>query len=397
MNDGSVPAFQTSDMFLHDGLRRKLSIEDNTRRFARDAYALTCLLATRQYDPKRTRFIGSRRSAEGDPMLPSRLFFAADDETVTKRVQFFFAEHREKLPRIQFTFQEKAPLVVFDSPKIPEHAGQAIKEMSVSEFAEYKKCPYRYYLKYHYKLQTLNDEDTELDAGKFGSLIHDVLELFGKTKEMKDSVSAEKIRDFLVWALREKIHRQYGERPRSVVAIQAERARRRLEAFADWQANRALEYEILDTELHFSSDRFSLDVDGKTMGLKGRIDRIDRHKKTNELIIWDYKTGKADDPNKKHRNKDEWIDFQLPLYHHLLSQHPEYSGLLQKGFRLGYILLPPKATDTGSKFADWNLEMVLSAIDEARTIVRHIWNDSFEKTVPPPQYSEAFAAICNVN
>ena len=400
MNDGSVPAFQTSDMFLPDGVRRTLSIEDNSRRFARDAYAMTCLLATRQYDPQRTQFIGSRRSVEGDPMSPSRLFFAADDETVTKRVRRFFAEHHETPPRIKFASQKDTPLVVFDSPKIAEHAGQEIKEMSVTEFAKYKKCPYRYYLECRVKprLQTLSDESTELDAGTFGSLIHDALELFGKTKELKNSTSAKSIRDFLVQTLREKVRQQYGERPRTVISIQAERAIRRLEAFADWQANWALEHEIVDTELPFTGDHFSLDVDGKRMGLRGRIDRIDRHKTTNELIIWDYKTGNSADP-KQHIKNGEWIDFQLPLYYHLLSQHTEYSGFLrqgsqQQGFRLGYILLPPKATQTGGKFADWDRDMVLSAIDEARQIVRCLWNNEFEKTVPPPKYSEAFAAIC---
>jgi len=396
MNDGCVPAFQTSDMFLPDGMRRKLSIEDNSRRFARDAYALSCLLATRQYDPQRIQLIGSRRSVEGDPMLPSRLFFAADDATVTKRVRHFFAEHREPPPQIKFSSRKEAPLTVFDSPKIPENAGQEIKEMNVTEFAKYKRCPYRYYLECRLvpKLQVLNDENTELDAAAFGTLIHDVLELFGKTKELKDSTSAEKIRNFLVQILREKVRQQYGEQPRSVVAIQAERAVKRLEAFADWQADWAREHEILETELRFGENRFSLDADGKTMFLHGRIDRIDRHKTTNELIIWDYKAKNAADP-KQHLRNGEWIDFQLPLYYHLLSQHAEYSGFLQKGFQLGYILLPPKAAQTGGKFANWDRNKVLSAIDEARQIVRHIWNNEFEKTVPPPKYSEAFAAICN--
>ena len=396
MNDGSVPSFQTSDMFLPDGLRRKLAIEDNSRRYARDAYVLTCLLATRQYDPHRTQFIGSRRTIEGDPMSPSRLFFAADDETVTKRVRHFFAENRETPPRIKFAVQEEKSLIVFDSPKVQENTGQEIREMNVTEFAKYKKCPYRYYLECLVKprLQTLGDADTELDARTFGSLVHDVLEQFGKRKELKGSTSADSIRDFLVQALQDKVRRQYGEQPRSVIAIQAERARRRLETFADWQANWALEYEILDTELQFGGERFSLDVDGKTMGLRGRIDRIDRHKRSNGIVIWDYKTGGTADP-KHHRSKGEWVDFQLPLYYHLLSQHTEYSVFLQKEFQLGYILLPPEVAKTGGKFAEWNREMVLSAIDEARKIVRSIWNNEFEKTVPPPKYSEAFAAICN--
>ena len=130
------------------------------------------------------------------------------------------------------------------------------------------------------------------------------------------------------------------------------------------------------------------------MLLHGRIDRIDRNKTTNELIIWDYKTGKSESP-KGHLKKGEWVNFQLPLYHHLLGQHAEFAGLLRYGFQLGYIVLPPKTADTGDDLADWDRSMVLSAIEAARDIVRCIWNNQFEKNSPPPKYSEAFAAICN--
>lgn len=393
MNDGCVPAFQTSDMFLPDTMRRQLSVEDNSRRYARDAYALTCLLATRHDDPQRVQLIGSRRSAEGDPMLPSRLFFAADDETVTKRVRRFFAEHREALPSVKFPRQAK-PEVVFPLPEIPKNAGQEIKEMRVTEFAEYKKCPYRYYLKCRLGLRKLNDADMELDAAKFGSLLHSVLELFGKTKELNRSTSAGRIRDFLVSALRETLYEQYGEQPRSVVAIQAERALKRLESFADWQARWAWDYEILATELQFGGEQFSLDVDDSAMLLRGRIDRIDRHKKTNELVIWDYKTGNLADP-KHHLKNGEWVDFQLPLYYHLLGQHGEYSDFVRRGFRLGYIVLPSDVSKTGGVFADWDRPQVLSAIEEARGIVRGIWGNQFAKADLPPKYGDDFAAICH--
>ena len=407
MNDGSVPSFQTSDMFLPDTMRQqlskkhKLSIDDNSRRYARDAYALTCLLATRHYDPLRIQLIGSRRSAENDPMLTSRLFFAADDETVTKRVKRFFTEHREPPETITFlpaksTAQratKSAVEVAFAVPELPEHAGEEIKVMSVTEFKEYKACPYRYYLKYRYKLRTLNDDDDELDAKSFGNVIHKVLEWFGQDEKRKLSTSSGKIRDFLVLNFRELIRKQYGEQPRPVIAIQAERAVKRLEAFADWQAIWATKHEILATELNFDEERFSLDVGEKAMGLRGRIDRIDWNRETKELIILDYKTGSAH-PG-KHMSKGEWIDFQLPLYYHLLGQHAEYADALQKGFRLGYIVLPSDVSKTGNVFADWDRPMVLSAIEEARNVVRDIWSNRFDKVSPPPKYSEAFAAICN--
>ncbi|MCL2004813.1 MAG: PD-(D/E)XK nuclease family protein [Planctomycetaceae bacterium] len=394
MNDGIVPAFQSSDMFLPDTMRRNLALEDNSRRYARDAYALSCLLATRQDDPKRVQLIGSRRSVEGDPMLPSRLFFADEDEIVAKRVKRFFAERREVLPKIQFPAESRST-VVFAPPQIPKNAGRAIREMSVTDFAKYKRCPYRFYLEccVKPKLRTLHDADTELPAGAFGSMIHDVLELFGKTGGIKTSTSAGQIRDFLVRAIRELVRQRYGEPSRPVIAIQAERAIKRLEAFADWQASWAAEYEILATELQFEGERFSLDVKDDAMRLRGRIDRIDRHKKTGELIVWDYKTGKILDP-RQHIKGNDWVDFQLPLYYHLLGQHREYAGDLRRGFRLGYIVLPSDVTKTGSALANWDGVMLHTALDEARRIVASIWNNEFDMTTPPPRNCEAFAAIC---
>jgi len=399
MNDGVVPAFQTSDMFLPDTMRqqlskeRRLSIEDNSRRYARDAYALSCLLATRQYDPLRIQLIGSRRSVEGDPMLPSRLFFAADDETVTKRVKHFFDEHRKSMPEVKVPRIGHGAEITFPLPAIPENAGKQIKKMSVTEFKEYKACPYRYYLKYQYGLKTLNDADDELDAKNFGNGIHKVLDWFGKEEKLKKSTSAERIRDFLVSNFRELIRKQYGDQPRAVIPIQTERAIKRLEAFADWQANWAGTHEILETELKFIEDRFTLDVDGKVMILRGTIDRIDWDKKTKELVILDYKTGNKDDP-KQHIQKGEWVDFQLPLYYHLLGQHAEYAERLRRGYQLGYIVLPSNSAKTGERLAEWE-QPVSTAIEDARKIVRCIWNNEFDKTDPPPKYSEALAAICN--
>jgi RecB family exonuclease len=148
----------------------------------------------------------------------------------------------------------------------------------------------------------------------------------------------------------------------------------------------------LETELQFRENCFSLDVDGNAMILHGTIDRIDWDKENKELIILDYKTGKGADP-KEHLQKGEWVDFQLPLYYHLLGQHEEYAERLRHGYQLGYIVLP-SATKPGAKLAKWD-RPVESAIEDARQIVRCIWNNEFDKTAPPPKHSEAFAAICN--
>ena len=125
----------------------------------------------------------------------------------------------------------------------------------------------------------------------------------------------------------------------------------------------------------------------------GQIDRIDRHRGSGALIILDYKTGASAHPN-QHLHKEEWIDFQLPLYYYLLSQHQKDADNLRRTPQLGYIVLPSNVSKTGEVLADWDGAMLDSAIDEARTIVESIWDDAFEMVSPAPKFSEAFSAIC---
>ena len=86
MNEGIVPQSAGADMFLPDSLRQHLGIDDNIRRYARDAYALSLLTAAR---PQLAIIVG-RRDADGDPMIPSRLLFSGDDETICQRLDQLF-------------------------------------------------------------------------------------------------------------------------------------------------------------------------------------------------------------------------------------------------------------------------------------------------------------------
>ena len=86
-NEGCVPASINSDLFLPNALRVRLGLQDNARRYARDAYALSVLLATRE----RLDLIVARRNSEGDPLPPSRLLFATDAETLASRALAWFS------------------------------------------------------------------------------------------------------------------------------------------------------------------------------------------------------------------------------------------------------------------------------------------------------------------
>ena len=75
LNEGIVPSSKSADMFLPDGMRRELRLEDNMRRYARDAYALSAIMASRES----VKLIFGKRSDGGDPFVPSRLLFATDE------------------------------------------------------------------------------------------------------------------------------------------------------------------------------------------------------------------------------------------------------------------------------------------------------------------------------
>ena len=67
-NEGCVPTSVNSDLFLPNALRQQLGLLDNRRRYARDAYALSVLLASRQELTLDCRpAVGGRRSADSQP------------------------------------------------------------------------------------------------------------------------------------------------------------------------------------------------------------------------------------------------------------------------------------------------------------------------------------------
>ena len=79
-NEGAVPTSVNSDLFLPNALRQQLGLLDNRRRYARDAYALSVLRSVR----RDLTLIAGRRTADGDPLIPSRLAFACDAATMAQ-------------------------------------------------------------------------------------------------------------------------------------------------------------------------------------------------------------------------------------------------------------------------------------------------------------------------
>jgi len=388
-NEGYVPSSTGSDVFLPDRLRARLGIQDNRRRYARDAYSLCVLLETRE----RVDLIVGRKNADGDPLTPSRLLFATDAETTAARALAYFTAPQpiHELPPLAGRLMASREHPDFAIP-LPEPLAEPITKLAVTAFRDYLACPYRFYLRHVLRLQTADDSAEELDGAQFGQLVHEVLRQFGEGP-CNDSTDAEEIRAFLNEALDKQATSAFGRYAKAVVKIQMEQLRLRLNAFATKQAEWAASgWRIEHSEVPGRGQcDAKLDVDGVPIALRGRIDRIDVNDETGERIIFDYKssdTGKT--PEQTHRRREEWVDLQLPLYRHLAG-----SLGISGSIRLGYIVLPKDVSRVRFCIADWTNEDLADADEVASEVVRGIRRQVFWPPAdPPPDYSEQFAPIC---
>jgi ATP-dependent helicase/nuclease subunit B len=388
-NEGHLPSSVNADAFLPNSLRSRLGLQDNARRYARDAYALSVLSASR----RQLDLIVARHDRQGDPLSPSRLLFATERDEIARRALRFFSEppSRHELPPLAGRLTPGRSESGFVVPR-PAPLAEPIRELPVTAFRDYLTCPYRFYLRRVLKLQCSDDTAEELDGGLFGSLAHDVLRQFG-LGPCRDSTDPDEIRQHLRELLQQGRAAQFGRHPLASVQVQLEQLRLRLDRFADKQAERAAAgwmIESAEGEGREHTDAV-LDVGGTPMILRGRIDRIDVHRETGQRAILDYKSSDAaKTPEKAHQRGDDWTDLQLPLYRHL-ARSLGITGPVQ----LGYVLLPKDVDKVEFCMAQWTDDQLAAADEVARKVVRLIWDEEFwPPTDPAPDFSEEFAAIC---
>lgn len=373
-NEGFIPESINSDVFLPNSFRTRLGLRDNQRRYARDAYALTAMIRSRQ----RVRMITSRTDNKGNPMIPSRLWFAAEPASLPERVQRFF--NAEMYPADVAFPASDSELAAEDSEPAGQHDGlsgftvpapsfvpQAPEEIVVTSFRDYLACPYRYLLRRELRLKYIDDEILELAAPAFGNLIHDVLSDFGQS-QVADATSSEAIEDFLLQGLNKTANQRYGKHRSATVNVQLQMVRNRLSSFARWQAKTAVEgWRIIHTERSLTYDDFT-DAVGRNIRLAGRVDRIDFNVATKQWRVLDYKTGEtATPPKRTHLKAGEWVDLQLPLYR-LLVRSLEITDDVQ----LGYVHLPNDLSDVGNSMADWTPADLKAAEEVAKRVASEI-------------------------
>ncbi len=402
--EGCVPSLVNGHPFLPNPKRRALGLADNASRFARDAYLFECLLLSRPTEEFCVSF--SRFDAEGSPALPSSLLLRCEQADLPARALELFKELPGGAVRSKRENNWKWNL--------PETLRRKVEKISPTDFSEYLACPFRYYLKKAHWLDTFTPDVREMDAKRFGTLVHEALERFGQ--QTPNEADPERIEDLVFGHLDAVVHTLFGPAPSPAVRIQIEAARMRLRGFARVQAEEfTAGWRIVEVERKLDADAANPLQIG-SLKFSGKIDRIEKNEQTGAWRILDYKThSKAATPAKKHfgprlpadwmtgaevdyidangktRNK-RWKDLQLPLYRHIL-QHwygPEIGGL---PIVAAYFTLSADPAETAIQpFSELSEAVFSSAMDCAAEIARRVhagefwppqpvntsWDDPFE-------------------
>ncbi len=361
MNDGRVPHAITADAFLPESLRCLLGLRSNQERYARDAYILKALGACREKNGRLDLLFG-KRSASGDPLRPSRLFFQCEDKQLANRVEALFKE-----PAIsganqawRRAWQLTIPHALTKSQEREGFLRHGLDRVSVTGLRRWLRCPFRFYLERVQKMAAVDVWRNELSESSFGTLCHGALEAMGKNALMRESCSEAEIKHFLMAELDRLILQNYGDRVSLPLVIQIEAARQRLSRVAQIQVReRSAGWCIITTEKNITFEIAGVVVSGK-------IDRIERNELTQAVRVIDYKTSDIFSTpvqahiggvNKEHAHYPSvarfgekldktWKDLQLPVYREALKN--EYGADIQ----LGYFNLPKAAGE--SEIAIWS-------------------------------------------
>jgi len=352
MNEGIVPESRLSHVFLPNSLRKSLGIQNDSSRLNRDRYYLRTIVESAE----KILITAGKYSANQDPLLPSRLLLDVSEKNQAKLFERFY-KPTDKTSETDRIIQTDG-FELTGSSELELSLDEEINELAVTRFKDFIECPYRFYLKQK-NIYPCKELTKEMPASQFGTVVHNVLEQFGKSK-LANSEDPNIIRSKLKELLDKGIERKFGENPHPAVLIQRDSMLKRLNVLAEKQAKRAKNgWKIKETEKEII-------IELAEYKIKGKIDRIDE-KMTQKCII-DYKTGEVKNVKSEHYNKNTgWINLQLPLY--------AYWGKKNNNEKIpvtAYFSIQKDTSEIKLLEYEWSEEEIDEAVEEAVNIFKKI-------------------------
>lgn len=382
LSEGVVPSREAIDPLVPAAVYRALGLEQPTVRLARDAYLLSLLAHSR----KTLRIVLSRAGADGEPTLPSRLLFHADQQTLLARARLWNPAEGAARAIARPPGRASSATTSFSAMRTEAHA--IPERWSVTAFRDFLASPYLFYLRHIARIEEVEPAGFELLPHRFGTLAHAVLKEFGRSSA-RDSTDARAIARFL----RERFDRlalaTFGPAPAVPLWVQGQQALARLDGFAQWQAKRAREgWTIAHAEWSPGKMGVAFAWDKGEIRLTGQIDRVDMHPEKGASLI-DYKLQeKTKAPDQAHRDKSGWIDLQLPLYRHLAASLLDPAAAPE----LAYVTLASDG-EVAHRPATWDAAALESADAEARRIIAAVHEGHFQEEGRRPPTSGILGAL----
>ncbi|MBE7537288.1 MAG: PD-(D/E)XK nuclease family protein [Opitutaceae bacterium] len=350
MNDGCVPESVVGDAFLPEAARRRIGLTNNAMRFARDAYMLQSVAASRAGGAGRLDLLVGKTAATGDPLKPSRLLLQCRDGELPDRVGWLFRNVEAGQASVPWTRAWR----LRPKPAAPP------ERVSVTALRDWLACPFRFHLRHALGLRRVELDKAELDARDFGNLIHATLQHLADP-EARRLDPRKDLPGFLLDHFEREASRRYGDLRTLPLLAQFQSARQRILKAA------AIEADERDLGWRTERVEWKFDIDVRGIRIRGVIDRVDLNEKTpGRVRVVDYKTSdRAVPPQVAHlrtsRRGDDardawqrvlvggkehvWTDLQLPVYRLVLEK--EFGS----GVECGYFNLPKAIAD--SKVALW--------------------------------------------
>jgi ATP-dependent helicase/nuclease subunit B len=321
--DNEVPGGGSMDSFITPALCRQLKMYGVEDAAAFHAFRLRLILESRKKWGKLDILLPDR-GLDDDPLTTSRFLFQSSEEEVLDRVNLLLGERDSPENMFQASFGGQLNL---PHPPVPDR-------IHVTSFSAYLGNPFRFHLERLHGWTVPEALPMEMDALRFGSLAHAVMEELNGSDEGRSLKEAADIDSFLMDHLHKTVSEYFGSGLSVPVRIQISAMEERLRAAAaviSGERKAGWMPEKVEWAFHEEMDFL---VGG--LPLRGRIDLLEKNAKSGAYRIVDYKTSdKAVDPCKTHLVRQRagarepvlpecvfetgeaeyrWKDLQLPLY-----------------------------------------------------------------------------------
>lgn len=283
-NEGIVPATSSKDQFLNSTVRTYAGLPTKNDREALQKQYYKRLLE----QAKRSVIFYST----SDNRLPSKFLY-----------ELGLNDGCCAIGQFDILYHEKSQIVELKDPVV-EMFDATCFIWSASKLKIYLECKRRFYYRYIQKIKAKKEEEWNE-----GSFLHSLFErLYAKNDTFESSIQ-----------MRQEVYRFLDEMLSGEDAKSIYRKllyREKLKGFVSSQIAHFKEgWRVVERELK---------IEGEIGGLNftGRVDRLDQND-THTLVL-DYKSGSIQEANRV-KNLEKLTDFQMSIYHHLLS--PKYTNL----------------------------------------------------------------------